>query len=94
LGEDEGSSHRHHEVFVSALHYYRALSLPHALLDGIGDLAAPYSVCVVNQMINPIFFSHYAQILDSIRDSWGKAAGGGSNSQDVFRPYLFYLILE
>lgn len=92
--ENEGASHRHHEIFISTLDYNRALALPHAFLDGIRYLTAPYPIGIVHQMINPVFLSHYTQLLDSIRHPWGEATSSRCNSQNVLRSYLLNSLLK
>lgn len=89
LCEDEGSSHWHHEVFISTLHDNGALALPHAFLDGIRYLTAPYSICIVQQMINPVLLSHYAEFLHPIRHPWSEATSCRCYCQYIFRSYLF-----
>jgi hypothetical protein len=94
LCENKGSSHRHHEVFISTLDYYGALALPHALLDGVRYFAAPYAIGIVDQMINPVFLSHYTQLFHPIRHPRGETTGSRCDSQYILWAYLLNSLLK
>ena len=74
LCEDEATPNRNHEVLISALDHHSALPKPHAFFDRVSYLRTPDSICVVDYMIQPIFFSQFAKLVYFVWYSWSEAA--------------------